>query len=108
MLYGLLFYSAPLLGLIGTWAADRSQGRVFFSFACCSTALLCPLIFGFPTEMWLAHALFWPALAVSHSRRTGFGAVAHTARVQPGETVIVSPPAPLVDGAEVRATGGRQ
>jgi len=76
VLYGLLFYSAPLLGLIGTWAADRSQGRVFFSFACCTTALLCPLIFGFPTEMWLAHSLFWPALAVSHSRRTGIGAAA--------------------------------
>ena len=76
VLYGLLFYSAPLLGLIGTWTADRSQGRVFFSFACCSTALLCPLIFGFPTEMWLAHALFWPALAVSHGRRTGIGAAA--------------------------------
>jgi multidrug efflux pump subunit AcrA (membrane-fusion protein) len=30
------------------------------------------------------------------------------AGVQPGESVIVSPPAPLVDGAEVRATGGRQ
>jgi RND family efflux transporter MFP subunit len=30
------------------------------------------------------------------------------AGVQPGETVIVSPPAPLVDGAAVRAIGGRQ
>ena len=76
VLYGLLFYSAPLLGLIASWMADRSQGRVFFSFACCSTALLCPLIFGFPTEMWLAHALFWPALTVSHGRRTGIGAAA--------------------------------
>lgn len=76
VLYGLLFYSAPLLGLIGTRAADRSENRVFFSFACFSTALLCPLIFGFPTEMWLAHALFWPALTVSHCRRTGIGAAA--------------------------------
>jgi hypothetical protein len=66
IVYGLLFYLAPLLGLIGTFVADRSPGRIIFVYACCSTALLCPLIFGFPTEMWLAHALFWPALAVSH------------------------------------------
>ena len=66
VVYGLLFYVAPLAGLIGTFAADRSRGRVIFVYACCSTALLCPLIFGFPTEMWLAHALFWPTLAVSH------------------------------------------
>jgi hypothetical protein len=66
IVYGLLFYLAPLAGLIGTYAADRSPGRIIFVYACCSTALLCPLIFGFPTEMWLAHALFWPTLAVSH------------------------------------------
>ena len=72
--YGLLFYVAPLAGLIGTFAADRSRGRIIFVYACCSTALLCPLIFGFPTEMWLAHAAFWPALAVSHyARRTVAG-----------------------------------
>lgn len=65
-IYGLLFYVAPLAGLIGTFAADRSSGRIIFLYACCSTALLCPLIFGFPTEMWLAHAMFWPTLAVSH------------------------------------------
>jgi len=64
--YGLLFYLAPLAGLIGTFAADRSRRRIIFVYACCSTALLCPLIFGFPTEMWLAHAIFWPTLAVSH------------------------------------------
>jgi hypothetical protein len=64
--YGLLFYLAPLAGLIGTFAADRSSRRIIFICACCSTALLCPLIFGFPTEMWLAHAIFWPTLAVSH------------------------------------------
>jgi hypothetical protein len=64
--YGFLFYVAPLLGLALTYAADRSRGRVFFVFACGSTALLCPLIFGFPTEMWLAHALFWPTLTISH------------------------------------------
>jgi hypothetical protein len=64
--YGLLFYSAPLIGLIATYFADRSPRRSIFFYACCSTALLCPLIFGFPTEMWLAHAIFWPALAMSH------------------------------------------
>ena len=72
--YGLLFYLAPLGGLIGTFAADRSRDRIIFVYACCSTALLCPLIFGFPTEMWLAHALFWPTLAVCHyAKRTTVG-----------------------------------
>lgn len=66
VVYGLLFYVAPLAGLIGTFAADRSRDRIIFVYACFSTALLCPLVFGFPTEMWLAHALFWPALAASH------------------------------------------
>src|ERR1700754_241173 len=74
IVYGLLFYAAPLAGLIGTFAADRSRDRTIFVYACCSTALLCPLIFGFPTEMWLAHALFWAALAVCHcARRTVAG-----------------------------------
>lgn len=65
MLYGFLFYIAPLLALIGTFAIDRSRDRIIFTYACCSTALLCPMVFGFPTEMWLAHALFWPTLASS-------------------------------------------
>ena len=65
MVYGALFYAAPLAGLIGTFAADRSRDRLIFVYACCSTALLCPLVFGFPTEMWFAHAVFWPTLAVS-------------------------------------------
>ena len=74
--YGFLFYVAPLIGLVGTLAADRSRGRIFFAYACASTALLCPLIFGFPTEMWMAHALFWPALALAHYARRGIsGAV---------------------------------
>jgi hypothetical protein len=74
--YGLLFDVAPLVGLIVTYWADRSPRRSIFLYACCSTALLCPLIFGFPTEMWLAHAIFWPALAVSHyARRTIAGAI---------------------------------
>ncbi len=89
VIYGLLFYLAPLAGLIGTFAADRSPGRIIFAYACCSTALLCPLVFGFPTEMWMAHAVFWPALAVSHyARRTIAGAAlvfvdAADARVHP-------------------------
>jgi len=66
VVYGLIFFAAPLLGLTATYAADRSQSRVIFSYACFSTAALCPLVFGFPTEMWLAHAVFWPALAVAH------------------------------------------
>jgi hypothetical protein len=74
VVYGMLFYLAPLAGLIGTYAADRSRGRRLFVYACCSTALLCPLIFGFPTEMWLAHAVFWPALAACHyAKRTAVG-----------------------------------
>ncbi len=68
--YGLLFYISPLIGLAVTYAADHSPGRIIFVYACASTALLCPLIFGFPTEMWLAHALFWPTLAVSHYAKT--------------------------------------
>jgi hypothetical protein len=77
-IYGLLFFAAPLLGLIATYVADRSSGRVIFTYACLSTACLCPLVFGFPTEMWFAHSLFWPALAASHFARvnnTGAAAV---------------------------------
>lgn len=66
VLYGLLFFSAQLVGLIATYAADRSAGRVLFTSACLSTASLCPLVFGFPTEMWFSHALFWPTLAFAH------------------------------------------
>jgi hypothetical protein len=74
MLYGALFYAAPLAGLIGTFAADRSRDRSIFAYACCSTALLCPLVYGFPTEMWFAHAMFWPTLAVSlYAKRTVAG-----------------------------------
>jgi len=69
VVYGFLFFVAPLLGLTATFAADRSQGRIIFSYACLSTACLCPLVFGFPTEMWMAHALFWPTLAVCHYAR---------------------------------------
>src|SRR5438874_8330053 len=41
VVYGLLFYLAPLAGLIGTFLADRSPGRIIFVYACGSTALLC-------------------------------------------------------------------
>ena len=71
-LYGLLFFAAPIAGLAATFAIDRSNGRVFFVFGCASTACLCPLVFGCPTEMWMAHATFWPALAAAHCARTGF------------------------------------
>ena len=70
-LYGFLFYGAQLLGLAATFAADRSNGRIIFAYACASTACLCPLVYGLPTEMWMAHAVFWPALAVCHYARPG-------------------------------------
>lgn len=75
-LYGFLFYIAPVLALIGTFAADRSRRRIIFTYACGSTALLCPMVFGFPTEMWLAHALFWPTLAVCQYARRSSGGTA--------------------------------
>jgi hypothetical protein len=76
-IYGLLHFSAPLIGLLVTWAADRTAGRVVFVYACLSTACLCPLVFGFPTEMWMAHAVFWPALALCLcARRTTAGNLA--------------------------------
>ncbi len=75
-LYGLSFYVAQLIGLAATFVADRSKGRIIFSYACFSTACLCPLVFGFPTEMWMAHALFWPTLAFCHyAERGGFALV---------------------------------
>ncbi len=74
--YGFLFFTAPLAGLIATFFADRSKGRIIFGYACFSTACLCPLVFGFPTEMWLAHPLFWPALAVAHYARRTIGGMA--------------------------------
>ena len=73
VLYGLLHFAAPLLGLLATWAADHSKDHIIFVFACLSTALLCPLVFGFPTEMWIAQALFWPALAICHYGRDSIG-----------------------------------
>ena len=66
-LYGLLFYGAPLASLAATYALDRSEKRTFFVFASVSSAVLLPLVFGFPTEMWFAHAVFWPLLAYCHA-----------------------------------------
>jgi hypothetical protein len=68
-LYGLMFFAAPLAGLLVTWLADRSPGQPLLAAACLSTACLCPLVFGFPTEMWVAHSTFWPALALCHDGR---------------------------------------
>jgi hypothetical protein len=73
IVYGFLFFVAPLLGLIATFVVDRSKGRIIFVYACFSTACLSPLVFGFPTEMWIAHAIFWPALAVAHDARRSIG-----------------------------------
>src|SRR5271166_367295 len=75
-IYGFLFFAAQLLSLAATWAADRSRRRIIFCFACASTACLCPLVFSFPTEMWMAHALFWPTLAVCHYARAGLAGIA--------------------------------
>jgi hypothetical protein len=73
VLYGLLFFGAQLLGLAATWAADRCKNQIIFTYACGSTACLCPFVFGFPTEMWMAHALFWPTLALCHGAPPGIG-----------------------------------
>jgi hypothetical protein len=75
-IYGFLFFAAQLLGLAATWAADRSRRRIIFCFACLSTACLCPLVFSFPTEMWMAHSLFWPTLAICHYARAGLAGIA--------------------------------
>ena len=37
VVYGLLFYIAPLAGLIGTFAADHSRNHIMFVYACFST-----------------------------------------------------------------------
>src|SRR5690242_11971504 len=34
VIHGVLFFVAPLFGLIATWAADQSKGRIIFSSAC--------------------------------------------------------------------------
>jgi hypothetical protein len=62
--YGIFFFSAPLLGLALTFWFDYTSNRTIFIYACLSTIILCPLVYGFPTEMWMAQAVFWPALAL--------------------------------------------
>jgi hypothetical protein len=73
MIYGVLFFVLPLAGLRATYAFDRSPNSTIFTFACASTGLLGPLVFGFPTEMWMAHAVFWPTLALAHYAPPGVG-----------------------------------
>jgi hypothetical protein len=73
LVYGILRDAAPALGLAATFAADRSKDRLLFVYGCLSTACVCPLVFGFPTEMWMAHALFWPTLAACHFARGAAG-----------------------------------
>lgn len=72
-LYGATMFALPGIGLLLTAAADRSEGRAILTAACASTAIVLPLVFGFPTEMWVAHALLWPCLAMAHSGRRGIG-----------------------------------
>lgn len=69
-IYGALFFATPLAGLALTWALDTTPARIHFTFAGLSTALLAPLVFGFPTELWLSLALLWPAMASLHSPRS--------------------------------------
>ncbi len=61
-LYGVLLFAMPGLGLAACWAADGT--RVIRVWAAVATAVLCPVVFGFPTELWFAHAAAWPALAL--------------------------------------------
>jgi hypothetical protein len=75
-IYGFLFFSLQIFGLAATFAADRSNGRIIFVYACASTACLCPMVFGEPHETWASHALFWPALTICHYARAGIGAIA--------------------------------
>lgn len=90
--YGLFFFAAPSVGLAATFALDRAPGRPYFVFACAANALLAPLVFGFTTEMWIAHALFWPAFA---------GAM--TASVTPASSLLL---AALVTALALAHEGG--
>lgn len=77
VIYGAIYFAAPLVGLLATVIADRSRQRLIFQAACLSTACLGPLVFGCPTEMWMAHVVFWPALAICHDAPASLrGAVA--------------------------------
>jgi hypothetical protein len=82
-LYAALHFLWPAASLALVAALDRSEGRAIRLAAAASTALLLPLTFGFPTELWIAHAAFWPALALLHApegpQRAGAGRRAATA-----------------------------
>ncbi|MBI1244758.1 MAG: hypothetical protein GC202_07110 [Alphaproteobacteria bacterium] len=69
--YGALLFSAPAISLLAVRALDPSPHRTVFAFACGSTAAILPFCFGFPTEMAMAHALFWPTLALALDARGG-------------------------------------
>jgi hypothetical protein len=88
--YGILFYAAPAITLGLTCWADRTAGRIILRFACLSTIILCPFVFGAPTEMWMAHALFWPTLALCLGyHRRGFIAAAALALIFTHEGAVV-------------------
>jgi hypothetical protein len=78
-LYGVLFNAVPLAGLGLAFILDRSPGRLIFLAGCGATATVLPLVLGFPTELWMAHALFWPALAAAHYAPRGVGGAATVA-----------------------------
>ena len=67
--YGLFLFVAPAASLAATFALDRDGERPYFVAACAATALLAPLVFGFPTEMWIAVALFWPTFSCAMTCR---------------------------------------
>ena len=67
--YGLFFFAAPAVSLAAAFALDRDIGRPYFVASCAATALLAPLVFGFPTEMWIAVTLFWPAFSCAMTTR---------------------------------------
>lgn len=78
LLYGVLFFAAPAVGLAATRAADRSAGHAVTAWAGAASALLLPLVWGCPTELWISHAAFWPTLALAlapggTARRAGLG-----------------------------------
>ena len=66
--YGVLFYGTQVSGLLATFLWDASNRKSFFCFACASVAIFDPLVFGAPSEVWVAHALFWPTLAFAMYR----------------------------------------
>ncbi len=102
-LYGFLFFSAQAVGLGLTAMLDRTRGRQFFLAAALSTAVLCPLVFGFPTEMWFAHAVFWPALTLVH-RGAADGGRAFGALVAAFAALVLSHEGGVVLGAAIVVT----